>query len=102
MAPASPKKAGANFLRAATMWTRTKILRFSVMMGLRKGLQLIRGARRTFSEEEQQKIARVIVEDLEKNNWKIELGPPVDGHGSALMGPKKCETLGQYEPAQDK
>jgi hypothetical protein len=71
------------------MWSKTETLRFSVMMGLRKGLKLIRGARRTFTEDEQRKIAWAIVEDLERSNWKIEQGPPLQGHGSEMMGSSK-------------
>jgi hypothetical protein len=33
------------------MWTKAQDLRFSVMMGLRKGLRLIRGMRRAFDAE---------------------------------------------------
>jgi hypothetical protein len=70
------------------MWTKTESLRLSVMMGLRDGLKLIRGARRTFTEDEQKKIAGQIVEHLERSNWKIEQGPEAPGH-SQLMGPPR-------------
>jgi hypothetical protein len=50
------------------MWTPRQLLQFSVKLGLRKGLKLIRGARRTFNEDEQDKIAGAIVEDLERSN----------------------------------
>jgi hypothetical protein len=63
------------------MWTKTDDLRVSVVMGLRDGLRLIRGMRRALTEEEQHKIAGKIVEHLERNNWKIEQGPPAEGHG---------------------
>jgi hypothetical protein len=43
-------------------------------MGLRKGLKLIRGMRRSLSEDEQRKIAGAIVERLEQSNWKIGRG----------------------------
>ena len=39
------------------MWGRVKSLRFDVMMGLRKGLALIRGMRRSLTEDEQQRVA---------------------------------------------
>jgi hypothetical protein len=71
------------------MWSKSEELRFSVMLGLRKGLKLIRGARRTFTEDEQRIIAQAIVEDLEGSNWKIESGAPARANGSELMGPKK-------------
>jgi hypothetical protein len=47
-----------------------------VVMGLRKGLSLIRGMRRSLTEEEQHKIAGAIVDHLESHNRKIEHGPP--------------------------
>jgi hypothetical protein len=58
------------------MWTTADELRLIVVMGLRRGLKLCHGMRRALTEDEQNKIARVIVEDLEHNNWKIEQGPP--------------------------
>jgi hypothetical protein len=60
-------------------------LRLSVLMGLRKGLSLVRGMRRSLTEEEQHKIAGAIVDHLEGHNWKIEQGPPREGHGPQLM-----------------
>jgi hypothetical protein len=67
------------------MWTKADDLRLTVVMGLRKGLSLIRGMRRSLSEEEQHKIAGAIVDQLEEQNWKIEHGPPAEGHGPHLM-----------------
>ena len=67
------------------MWSTRQTFVFSVMLGLRKGLKPIRGARRIFTEEEQGKIAQAIVEDLERSNWKIEQGPEAPGH-SGIMG----------------
>jgi hypothetical protein len=58
------------------MWTKTDDLRLTISMGLRKGLSLIRGMRRSLTEEEQHKIAGAIVEQLEDQNWKIEHGRP--------------------------
>jgi hypothetical protein len=54
-------------------------------MGLLKGLSLIRGMRRSLTEDEQHKVADAIVEHLEHNNWKIEQGFPREGHGQHLM-----------------
>jgi hypothetical protein len=59
-------------------------LRLSVLMGLRKGLSLIRGMRRALTEDEQHKVAGAIVEHLESTNWKIEQGATREGH-SGLM-----------------
>ena len=73
------------------MWTQRQSLSLSVALGLRKGLSLIRGARRTFNEEEQYKIAEEVVKELEASNWKIEQGPPTEGaaHLFKSKGPKR-------------
>jgi hypothetical protein len=60
------------------MWTKIDDLRLTVLMGLRKGLGLVRGMRRSLSEDEQHKIADAIVE-------QIEQGKPIGGHGPNLM-----------------
>ena len=57
----------------------------SVLMGLRRGLRLVRGMRRSLTEDEQHKIAGAIVEHLEESNWRIEQGPVREGHGPGLM-----------------
>jgi hypothetical protein len=67
------------------MWTKADELRLSIVMGLRKGLTLVRGMRRSLTEDEQRKVAGAIVEHLEHNNWKIEQGSPREGHGPYLM-----------------
>jgi hypothetical protein len=67
------------------MWTKADELRFSVVMGLRKGLKLCRGMRRSLTEDEQHKVAGAIVEHLEAHNWKNEQGPMPEGHGPGLM-----------------
>jgi hypothetical protein len=41
--------------------------------------------RRSLSDDEQQRIAKEIVEHLALSNWKIEQGPPVAGHGQGLI-----------------
>jgi hypothetical protein len=38
------------------------------------------------AEEEQNKIASVIVEDLECNNWRVERGPPSEGMAGIRRG----------------
>jgi hypothetical protein len=73
------------------MWSVTENLRFSVMLGLRKGLALIRGARRTFTEDEQKKIAAAIVDDLQRSNWRFELGPELQGHGPNIVPTRPSE-----------
>jgi hypothetical protein len=67
------------------MWTKADSLRLTVVMGLRKGLKLCRGMRRSLTEDEQHKVAGVIVEHLESTDWRIEQGPESEGH-SRLMG----------------
>jgi hypothetical protein len=67
------------------MWTTARDLHFSVKMGLRKGLARIRGLRRSLTDDEQDTIAKEIVEHLELSNWKIEAGPPLGGHGPNLI-----------------
>jgi hypothetical protein len=63
------------------MWEKADDLRLSVLMGLRKGLSLVRGMRRSLSDDEQHKVTGAIVEHLERSNWKIEKGPFRRGMG---------------------
>lgn len=61
------------------MWktaTERKDFAFMVRMGLRKGLSLIRGMKRSLTEEQQAYVAETIVHELESTNWKIEQGAP--------------------------
>jgi hypothetical protein len=67
------------------MWSKADDLRLSVVMGLRRGLGLCRGMRRSLAEDEQHKVAGAIIEQLLRSNWKIEQGPMPEGH-SRLMG----------------
>jgi len=64
------------------MWTTVQDLRFCVKMGLRKGLARIRGLRRALTDDEQDTVAKEIVEHLELCNWKMDPGEPLRGHGS--------------------
>jgi hypothetical protein len=41
-----------------------------------------------FTEDEQHKVADAIVQHLESTNWKIEKGPPAEGHGQYLIPPR--------------
>jgi hypothetical protein len=65
-------------------WGKADELRLTVVMGLRKGLRLVRGMRRSLTEDEQHTIASTIVEELKQSNWKIEQGPMGEG-GAHLM-----------------
>jgi hypothetical protein len=47
------------------MWGKADDLRLTVVMGLRKGLKLVRGMRRSLSDDDQHKPASAIVEHLE-------------------------------------
>jgi hypothetical protein len=69
-------------------WTRADDLRLSVVMGLRAGLKSVRGMRRSLTEDEQHKVADAIVRHLESTNWKIEQGPPAEGHGQYIIPPR--------------
>ena len=69
------------------MWTKTQQLAFDIMLGLRKGLKLVRGMRRSLSEEEQRRVSSKIAEHLELANWKIERGPPSHGAGQLYRPP---------------
>lgn len=60
-------------------------MRLTVLMGLRRGLKLCRGMRRALTEDEQKKVARVIVEEIASQNWRVERDPPSEG-ASGLMG----------------
>jgi hypothetical protein len=70
------------------MWTKADALRLTIVMGLPKGLSLIRGMRRSLTEDDQHKVADAIAEQLARANWKIEQGEPLEGHGHHLM-PRK-------------
>jgi hypothetical protein len=41
--------------------------------------------RKSLTDEQQDRVAEMMVEDLRRQNWKIEKGPPGEG-GSRLMG----------------
>jgi hypothetical protein len=67
------------------MWTDQQDLVFSFKMALREALSVIRGMRRSLTEDQQQRVAEMMVDHLERQNWKFERGPAGDG-GSRLMG----------------
>ena len=73
------------------MWGKADELRLSVVMGLRKGLNLIRGMRRSLTEDEQHNVATAIVQHLEQNNWKIEQGPIREGHEQYLIAKRSSD-----------
>jgi hypothetical protein len=61
------------------MWTKEDELRLTIVMGLRNGLKRCRGMRRALTEDEQTKVASIIVEEIASQNWRIERGPPSEG-----------------------
>jgi hypothetical protein len=63
------------------IWSKHESLQFTVKLGLRKGLALLRGMRRALTEDEQDRVASAIVEHLELSNRKIEESPLQPGHG---------------------
>ena len=72
------------------VWTEQDSLRLSIVMGLRKGLSLCRGMRRSLTEEEQNKIALQIIDHLELSNYRIIQGPPLEGGaGHLAKGPEE-------------
>jgi hypothetical protein len=99
---------------SAIKWTKFDDLRFCVKMSLKKGLARIRGMRRALTDEEQDTVAKAIVEHLElsrvdqrlsraywlespldlSSNWKIEAGRPLGGHGQGII-PKFDEGDGE-------
>jgi hypothetical protein len=74
------------------MWSTADDVRFSVTLGLRKGLKLVRGMRRALTEDEQTKVTRAIVDHLELSNWNFEHGPPREGHGPRIMPDPSSES----------
>jgi hypothetical protein len=63
-----------------TQWTADDELRLVIMLGLRKGLAAVRGARRAFTEDEQRRIAGEILDHLRLSNYTITSGRSGRGH----------------------
>jgi hypothetical protein len=62
-------------------WTNRDHLRFSIRMGLTKGLRLCHGLRRELSDRERDVIADAIVDHLQLARWDLRPGPAPDGQG---------------------
>jgi hypothetical protein len=75
----------------AAMWGESRRLTPVPIDGARKGLSLVRGMRRSLTDDEQLKVAAAIVEHLERSNWRIEQGPMPKGHGPHLMKDRTIE-----------
>jgi len=56
-------------------WSDDHELRLVIMLGLRKGLASVHGARRTFTEDEQKRIAAHILDHLRLSNYTFVPGP---------------------------
>jgi hypothetical protein len=61
-------------------------------MALRNALGLIRGTRKSMTNEQQDRVAEMMVEDLRRRNWKIEKGPMPEGHSAIMRGANDAET----------
>jgi hypothetical protein len=62
-------------------WTIRDDLRLTTKMGLTRGLTLVHGMRRQLSEEERNRIAAVIVDQVLRSNYRIEVGEPMSATG---------------------
>ena len=65
-------------------WTIRDDLRLTIRMGLTRGLRLVHGMRRKLTEEERNRVAEAIVDQVLRSNYKIEAGDPIEGHGPNL------------------
>lgn len=65
-------------------WTSRDELRLTIRLGLTRGFRLVHGMRRTLSEVERNRVADAVIDQLERSNYRIETGPPVEGHGQRL------------------
>ena len=61
------------------IWTPADEFRFRNRMGLKKGLAQVRGMRRALTEDEQERVAGAIADQL-RNGWR-------SGSGAAPAGP---------------
>jgi hypothetical protein len=55
-------------------------LRLSILIGLTKGLRLVRGMRRQLDEDDRNRVAEAIREHLAWAGWRIKPGPGIGGH----------------------
>jgi hypothetical protein len=60
-------------------WATDEELQLCLRRGLREGYDLIRGTRRSLTEDQERIIADAIVKHLEQGNWRVERGPPARG-----------------------
>ena len=65
-------------------WTDDDELRLVIMLGLRKGLTAVRGARRAFTEDEQKRIAGTILDRLRLSKYMIAPRYSRGGYGQFM------------------
>jgi hypothetical protein len=65
-------------------WSSRDELRLTIRMGLTRGLTLVHGMRRKLTEQERDRIADAIIDQLSLSNYRVESGPPVAGQGSPM------------------
>ena len=66
-------------------WRNDEELQLSIRRGVREGFDLVRGTRRSLTEDQERVIADAVVKHLERGDWRVERGPPNEG-ASGLMG----------------
>jgi hypothetical protein len=60
-------------------WTHDEELQLSIRMGIREGFDLVRGTRRSLTEDQERVIADAVVKHLERADWRVERGTPGEG-----------------------
>jgi hypothetical protein len=66
-------------------WANDEEFQLCIRRGVREGFDLVRGTRRSLTEDQERIIADAIMKHLEQGNWRVEGGPPNEG-ASGLMG----------------
>jgi hypothetical protein len=67
-------------------WTHDEELQLSIRMGIREGFDLVRGTRRSLTEDQERVIADAVVKHLERADWRVERGPPATGASQLMRG----------------
>jgi hypothetical protein len=61
---------------AGMTWANDEELQLSIRMGIREGFDLIRGTRRSLTEDQERIVADAVVKHLEKSDWRVGPRPP--------------------------
>ena len=56
-------------------WSSRDELRLTIRMGLTRGFALVHGMRRKLTEQERDRIADAIIDQLQLSNYRVESGP---------------------------